>query len=286
MNTKQKIPWWLKIIIKSILSRIPINYSFWRSVLFKHGEMTNPKYAYDVFRYHFLKAKEYLPDKYTLCELGPGDSVSTAMVAPCFGSYKTYLIDVGNFAIKDIAAYKILYDFLNNKDLTGVKFDDSFGFSELLVNNNSCYLTKGIGSLKQIKNNSVDFVFSQATLEHIALRDFIKVQQEIHRIIKSSGIVSHNIDLRDHLDGGLNNLRFSEQIWESDLMAKSGFYTNRIRYSQMLNIFKQTGFNVEETIIETWDKLPISRSKLSPAFKKLSDEELHISVFYVLLKPN
>ncbi len=68
-------------------------------------------------------------------------------------------------------------------------------------------------------------------------------------------------------------------------MAKSGFYTNRIRYSQMLNIFKKTGFKVETTIIETWEKLPISRSKLSHDFRDLANEDLCVSVFNVLLKP-
>ena len=69
-------------------------------------------------------------------------------------------------------------------------------------------------------------------------------------------------------------------------MAKSGFYTNRIRYSEMLAIFKKAGFKVDVTIIETWDKLPIPRSKLSYDFRDLSDEDLCVSVFDVLLKPN
>jgi hypothetical protein len=53
----------------------------------------------------------------------------------------------------------------------------------------------------------------------------------------------------------------------------------------MLNIFKKTGFNVDAVIIETWDKLPIPRSKLSHDFRNLSDKDLCVSVFDVLLKP-
>tara|TARA_Y100000310_G_C20543696_1_gene744568 strand:+ start:187 stop:351 length:165 start_codon:yes stop_codon:yes gene_type:complete len=53
----------------------------------------------------------------------------------------------------------------------------------------------------------------------------------------------------------------------------------------MLNIFKKTGFKVETTIIETWEKLPISRSKLSHDFRDLANEDLCVSVFNVLLKP-
>jgi len=40
-------------------------------------------------------------------------------------------------------------------------------------------------------------------------------------------------------------MRFSTQAWESPLMAQSGFYTNRLRFSEMLNIFKEAGFRTE-----------------------------------------
>jgi len=93
----------LKIAAKIALSRIPVNYSLLKLFLFKHGNMADPKYSFDVFQYHYLKVKKYLPDQFTVCELGPGDSVSTAMVAPCFGSCKTYLIDVGRFAETNMA---------------------------------------------------------------------------------------------------------------------------------------------------------------------------------------
>jgi len=278
--------WWIKIILKIIIFRLPIKYKTWKKVgLFVHGQMNNPEYSYGVFQRHFLKVKKYLPDNFTLCELGSGDSISTALIAPCFGSSKTYLIDNGNFATRDTLVYKKLNDLLTKKGLNGLIFDTLFDFSDLLENNNSCYLTNGIDDLKKLETNSIDFIFSQATLEHIPFYDFIATQEQIHRILKPSGIVSHNIDLRDHLDGGLNNLRFSERIWESDWMAKSGFYTNRIRYSQILNIFKKTGFNVDAVIIETWDKLSIPRSKLSQDFRNLSDKDLCVSVFDVLLKP-
>lgn len=279
--------WWVKIILKIIFSRLPIKHQTWKKFgLFEHGNMNNSEYSYRVFKHHFSKVEKYLPDNYTLCELGSGDSISTALIAPCFGSSRTYLIDNGDFAMRDISGYKKLDDFLTKKGLNGLKFDTLFGFSDLLENNNSCYLTNGIDDLKKLETNSIDFVFSQATLEHISFYDFIETQEQIHRILKPSGIASHNIDLRDHLDVSLNNLRFSERIWESDLMAKSGFYTNRIRYSEMIAIFKKTGFKVDATIIETWDELPIPRSKLSDDFKGLSDEDLCVAVFDVLLKPN
>ena len=37
-------------------------------------------------------------------------------------------------------------------------------------------------------------------------------------------------------DSSLNNLRFNEYIWNSDIIVKSGFYTNRIRFEEMKRI--------------------------------------------------
>ena len=172
-----------------------------------------------------------------------------------------------------------------NNGLSGIKFDNLYNFDQLLFYNEIHYLTDGLNSLKNLESNSIDFLFSNATLEHIVFDQFIDTNKEISRIIKPNGLISHRVDLRDHLGGGLNNLRFSKKIWESDFFSKSGFYTNRIRYSQMLDIFEKTGFSLEVSIIETWDKLPIDKLKISPDFKEISDEDLCVSVFDVLLKP-
>ena len=58
-------------------------------------------------------------------------------------------------------------------------------------------------------------------------------------------MISHQIDLRDHLGGGLNNLRFSDSLWESNFFVKSGFYTNRISFDKMISIFENISFKYE-----------------------------------------
>ena len=44
---------------------------------------------------------------------------------------------------------------------------------------------------------------------------------------RRDGICVHRVDLNDHLGGRLNNLRFTDAIWESVLFRESGFYANR-----------------------------------------------------------
>lgn len=47
------------------------------------------------------------------------------------------------------------------------------------------------------------------------------------------------------LGGALNHLRVLERLWESRLMAESGFYTQRLRYSEMLALFNEAGFRAD-----------------------------------------
>jgi hypothetical protein len=94
----------------------------------------------------------------------------------------------------------------------------------------------------------------------------------------------HSVDLKNHLGGGLNNLRFSEVVWEGSLFSGSGFYTNRIRFDEMLNIFSQAGFVFTLPRILRWECLPLSRTQMDAAFSQLSDDELLVSGFDVVLK--
>jgi hypothetical protein len=109
--------------------------------------------------------------------------------------------------------------------------------------------------------------------------------KELRRIVCASGICSHEVDLRDHLGNALNNLRFPESLWESALVADSGFYTNRIRYSEMLDIFRQTGWGVEVVCVNRWPRLPTPRAKLHEPFQHMSDADLRVSTFHVILRP-
>lgn len=139
---------------------------------------------------------------------------------------------------------------------------------------NALYLTNGLESYKEIVSNTVDFVFSEAVLEHIRKHEFDPTMQELYRIMKPSGKASHTIDFTDHLGGSLNSLRFSENVWESSLMASSGFYTNRIRVNEMLNVFNNNGFEVENLDPRCWDSLPLKISKMNSEFRNLPIDEL------------
>jgi hypothetical protein len=59
---------------------------------------------------------------------------------------------------------------------------------------------------------------------------------------RPNGIGSHHTAFGDIFGGKLNDLRFNARIWEFSLVANSGFYTNRIRFTELLQLFRETGF--------------------------------------------
>ena len=281
MIIKKIFPWWARIITKIFLSRLPISYDFWSKInLFRHGQMDNSAYAYETFIKHInpdnIKGKIIL-------EIGPGDSLSSGIIASCFGA-RSILVNPGDFLLDPLKNHTNIKNYLEKR---GLSIDSSpKNIEELCKNHKITYYVNGLESLKKIQDKSVDIIFSNAVLEHIYKDEFVNIFEEFRRIIKDEGFMSHQVDFKDHLGGSLNNLRFSDSIWESYLFRNSGFYTNRIRHQKMLNIFIETGFIVDEINLSKWNKLPINTKKLSKQFRKCSYEDLLVSGFKVKLVPN
>jgi predicted SAM-dependent methyltransferase len=285
-----KVPWQIKMLVKILLRRLPIGYTSWKKIgIFQHGKMESIDYSYKVFKAHFERVVP--PQNFVSLELGPGDSVLSAVMNKAHGGDRCYLVDAGNFANFQLELYQRAEAFLQASDPnfkgTHLGFLESSTASpqEILDSYDCQYLTNGLTSLRSLPDDSVDLLWSQAVLEHVRRRDFFDTVKEMRRIIREDGKCSHTIDLKDHLGGSLNNLRFSEQVWESEFMASSGFYTNRIQYSEMLELFESAGFSVDVTDVQRWDSLPIARNKLAKEFRHLSDDELRVQEFTVILTP-
>lgn len=284
-GVKGRLPWWSRIAAKIVLSRLPAGYGLWRRIgLFRHGEMDRTGYALEVFDRHVASAglQGNLEGK-TILELGPGDSIATAIIAAACGA-RAILVDTGRFAHNPIGADIELTRILRARGWSPPDLDGCRALEEVLAATGALYFTDGLGSLRQLSAHSIDLVYSHAVLEHIRKAEFLATQRECARILCRDGVCSHRVDLRDHLGGGLNNLRFSESVWESDFFFKSGFYTNRIRFGQMLELFELAGFSVEVGTVDRWDKLPIERRKLEGDFRDVPDDDLGVWAFDVTLR--
>jgi SAM-dependent methyltransferase len=284
---KSAVPWWAKIAMKLVFSRLPLPYGVWRKIgLFLHGTMEEPAYAYQVFRTHFDRCKDLLPlDAYTCMELGPGDTLFSALAASAHGASNVLLIDAGPYARNDAKPYLGMAQFLEARGVGCVDISRCATLDDILAKCRTRYLTDGLESMKTVPSGSVDWVWSQAVLEHLREGEFLPFMREMRRILKAGGIASHRIDLRDHVGGALNNLRFSRSTWEMDWIARAGFYTNRIRFSSMCRLFTAAGFKVEIVHVDRWPKLPTARDAMAPEFRDLPDDDLLVQGFDVLLRP-
>ena len=284
---KGAVPWWAKIGLKLMLSRLPVQYGGWRRLgLFVHGAMDDPTYAYSVFRSHFDRCKDLLPGTAFSCmEVGPGDSLCTAVAARAHGASSVVFVDTGHFARDDIAPYRAMVNHLQSRELASLDLSGCTSLCDVLELCRATYLTQGLRSMRTLPSQSVDWVWSQAVLEHVRASEFLPFMREMRRVMKPGAIASHRVDLRDHLAGALNNLRLHQSLWERDWFANAGFYTNRIRFSGMLEHFNETGFDVEVVGVDRWPALPTARESMAEEFRNISDDDLLVQGFDVLLRP-
>jgi len=286
MGLRELTPWYLRMAAKVVLSRIPVSYQAWRALrLFAHGDMAKSAYAYGVFRQHFdASAFPRKAGGFVALEIGPGDSLLSTVIAAAFGASKCYLVDTGNYAITRVAPYREVVRLLSSYGLAPPDLAGAQDLGDILRRCNATYLIEGLASLRELPSHSIDFAWSHAVLEHIRHREFAAGVHELRRVLVPDGCVSHQVDLKDHLGGGLNNLRFPSRWWEAEWLAHSGFYTNRLRFSEMMRVFAAEGFSVESLVTGRFESLPLPRASLAREFRNLSHEDLMVSDFHAVLR--
>jgi hypothetical protein len=78
------------------------------------------------------------------------------------------------------------------------------------------------------------------------------------------------------LGGSLNNLRIPSRLWERDWFARAGHYTNRLRYSQVVDRFRAAGFELRSAVPEWFQSLPAAARHRCREFAGLGQEDLMI----------
>lgn len=128
-----------------------------------------------------------------------------------------------------------------------------------------------------LPDGSLDYVFSHATLEHVA--DPEKTVRSIHRVLRKGGITAHQIDMRDHADFSkpLEFLKVDEQTWNKQWEdpKHAAWYLNRWRLSDFKDVFQHAGFRILKLDINA--ELPVEESfrrTLDARFQKYSLEDL------------
>ncbi len=285
---KKLIPWYLKIAIKIVIARLPFNiHIFWRNLgIFRHGNMDDTSYVVSNFNnlLNFASIETKDCNGLNFLEVGAGDSIGSGVVASNFGM-SSFIIDVDAFATKNIEFYKKIICELDSLNLNSLE-KNFISYEEMCEKFDISYLTEGTSSFKNIDDNLIDIIISQACLEHVRKKEFEFFMNENFRVCKKGALSIHSIDFKDHLEYSLNNLRFSEKIWESEFMSSSGFYTNRLRYSDMKKMFLESGFEIVKEDLTSWKELPMKKAKLNKDFINYKESDLLVKEAVVVLKKN
>lgn len=130
-----------------------------------------------------------------------------------------------------------------------------------------------------------DFVISNAVLEHISKALCEETVRNINRVLKVNGYSFHQIDLRDHLNNKtmpFNFYKYAEPTWET-ATSQTIFYTNRLRCTDWLRLFRDNGFEITYLYKYRRDSADLPK-KIDSRFVSYPVDDLHVSALDILVK--
>jgi hypothetical protein len=305
----------IKPIVKGLIKHIPGAHEFLHK---KTGGSIQSRYCYTVWMRHLANwslFKDGIPE--VVAELGPGDSLGTGLAALLSGCKHLYALDVVKYwnndrnikmfdelielfkkkaylpdnteypqVIPSLDNYNFPSHILPDKLLKETLAEDRLNAirNELATidNPNNTYIKYKIpwNDSNVINTNSVDFLYSQAVLEHV--EDLETTYSAMQKWIKPSGLISHSIDFRSHgLTKSWNgHWTFNNFEWR---IVKAGkiFLLNRQPLSKHVELTLKNGFKIlKKSVVKMENKLKPNR--FSNEFKKMSEEDVTSSVAYIL----
>lgn len=283
------------------------------------GGTNSSRYCYKVWLTHFhfwCRHRPGLPG--TVAELGPGDSLGIGLAALLSGCSRLYALDVHkywntgrNLKIfdelvemfrnraempgkeefpnvnpqigesgfpKERLTDAVMADCLNEKRLAGIRAE-----IENPENPENKYIYCKIPwyAADIINAESVDFIYSQAVLEHV--EDLDNTYRAMWEWLKPGGLMSHTIDFSAHhlfADKWNGHWTFSDLEWKI-IIAKGRFFLNRCPASVQLGIHEKYRFRVLEYIPKTVGNT-LSRKELAKKFRDMQEDDLTTRGVYIL----
>jgi len=138
-----------------------------------------------------------------------------------------------------------------------------------------------------LSENSVDFITSNNTFEHVFEEKLVEILKEFNRILKVDGLMSHFIDLSDHFahaDTSItiyNFLKFSDKHWkmiDNDVQPQ-----NRFRINHFRDILSNSGFKIEKENNRPGDISILKGLKLDKQFSDIDTKDCAVSHSYIVL---
>lgn len=243
-----------------------------------------------------------------VAELGPGASLGVGIAALLTGADRYIALDVVQHATPrdNVQVFDELVDLLAAQEPIPSPDEfpevrpglNSFVFPHSILDAgrlNRCLATDRVADLRRrltsgfipyltpwddpavIDARSVDMVVSQAVMEHV--NDLAHTYAAIFQWLRPGGVMSHQVDFRSHGTSGLWNghWRYSDRRWR---IVRGDAGINRQPLSSHLAAIQRAGFEIATCEIEPRSD-GVDRNQLDPAWRTLSDEDLHAAGAYV-----
>jgi len=283
------------------------------------GGTVSARYCYSVWLRHLAMAyKNGLSTQpEVVAELGPGDSLGIGLAALMSGANKYYALDVLAYAnnARNMEVFnELLGLFRNHEDIPGetefpnVKpYLDTYSFPHHILTTERLRHALNQDRISSIRNalqnpdqggdgieisyfapwydsktieaESIDMVYSQATLEHVD--DLRRTYEALYLWLKPGGLMSHQIDFKCHGISSVWNGHWalSDFAWKL-LRGKRRYLLNRQPHSAHISLLRESNFEVVcDMTFET--NSGIERKSLAPRFRELSDEDLTTSGVFI-----
>ena len=268
--------WIAKAILQKTISYLPFSNSinfFFQKYISKAVEL-NDDYFFDRLKHakeHLEIYKKYTQKEYpeSVLELGTGWYPVVPICMFLSGSETIYTLDIAPLCNKERLKVTLLKfrDSINNTTISNFltidssrilqfekllnKFDDlpiENIFNELKIK----YLLQDARNLN-LPNNSVDFIVSNNTFEHIYPEILEGILLEMKRIVSNpNGILSHIVDMTDHFAHSdktithYNFLQFSDKQWKR--IDNSIQPMNRMRVYEYVALYERLQIPTSEII--------------------------------------
>ncbi|MCP4310088.1 MAG: class I SAM-dependent methyltransferase [Bacteroidetes bacterium] len=302
--------WIIKAVVQKVISYLPasqkINYFFQKNVtggVHLTDEHFDLKIGHARDHFCYLMESEGRQEDRTILELGTGWYPVIPILFYLTGSGRVVSVDIQQWmtcqtqlnTIRKFREWKergLLDDLLDVIDQERWQLLMKLLGKPWACNreeiNSLIGLTPLVGDAGNLslEKESVDFICSNNTFEHIPGEVLKAILLEFKRVLQPAGVMSHFIDMSDHFahfDSRIsiyNFLKFSKKRWR--ILDNTIQPQNRMRHRDYLEMYRETGLPVslEETREGSLEDL--RKVKIHPEFSAYSPEELAISHAYII----
>lgn len=270
--------WRLKCAALHLLGKVPlgrqIHGALQRYVTGRYFRTLTPA-SLITPNYHIVHLKR-LPNDPVALEFGAGRNLLTPLLMSRAGASKVYAFDLSRLA----TAEQVNGIVGQLARLVPGDWPSVGSLDELPHAYNFEYRAPADARSTGLPDQSVDFICSTATNEHIPEGDLRAIMKECRRIASPDARISLIIDYHDHYgtaDGKItrwNFYRFQDAEWRK--YNPSNHYQNRLRHGDHERMFRELGFDVieSERIIPDWAERELAQVPVCSRFQHYSREDL------------